>query len=392
MGKAWLSVAWMILAWGPFAGAVPETKPATSQSLSRAELADFRQRLLSATTKHLDLLLDANGKVSSLKGKGTDGATADAFYTMYELTGNPKYRAAAIALADEILAEMRKTKHGVLFIKEKEKGTGETIAGGGPPALGSYVAAVAYICHKEGKRGDDLKYLAGVVDNYPWNENGWWAATIDINTGQPKEPITKPSPVNKTASMAMAAAIVSFYIREIDPPLSARLKSKADQCIYKKIIPAREPDGFWHYGLTGKDPKNKDILGYFMLTTNELIHVQQCTDSYKDAAFQSALDKACAFAFQHIAPMTDPNAGPAAASPHSTVSTPAHFSVSGDLKRGFALGPILFAGRNFGEGMKIADCFLKAFPYGNAGTEGGHAEGPAVAMLVLVTRELEGKN
>ena len=41
----------------------------------------------------------ASGKVGALKGKSADGSTAFAFYTMYELTGDKKYRAAALELA-----------------------------------------------------------------------------------------------------------------------------------------------------------------------------------------------------------------------------------------------------------------------------------------------------
>src|SRR4051812_15693915 len=40
------------------------------------ELADFQSRLSTATTKHLDLLLDPRAKVAALKGKSADGATA----------------------------------------------------------------------------------------------------------------------------------------------------------------------------------------------------------------------------------------------------------------------------------------------------------------------------
>ena len=46
----------------------------------RPATSEFRARLLAATAKHLDLLLDQNGNVAALKGKSTDAMTASAFY------------------------------------------------------------------------------------------------------------------------------------------------------------------------------------------------------------------------------------------------------------------------------------------------------------------------
>src|SRR5215218_1598205 len=101
-------------------GQAAEPKPPSE--VSAKELDDFRSRLLAATSRHLDSLLDSKGKVADLKGKSVDGATAMAFYQLYEATGNPKYRAAARELAERIVKDMKATKHGVLYIKEK--GTG----------------------------------------------------------------------------------------------------------------------------------------------------------------------------------------------------------------------------------------------------------------------------
>ena len=210
-------------------------------------------------------------------------------------------------LANQVLRDMRATKFGVLPIKEKDKPGGTVIIGGGPPALGAYASSVAYILHKEGGRDDDLKYIADVLDRYPWNESGWWASTIDVKTGESKEPMSKPAIINKTAAVAMAAGIVSAYVREIDPELSARLKQKTDRCIYSQIIPAQEADGFWHYSLTGNDPKEKDVLGYFMLTTKELMRLQRFNPAYREEKLNSALQKAQAFALKSIAPTTEPN-------------------------------------------------------------------------------------
>jgi rhamnogalacturonyl hydrolase YesR len=100
-----------------------------------SSLAAFQEKLLAVTTKHLDSLLAENGKVLPLKGKSSDAMTAAAYQVAYELTGKPKYRAAAVQLADRLLKAMRSTKFGVLYIKQKEKGPGREIPGGLEPAL-----------------------------------------------------------------------------------------------------------------------------------------------------------------------------------------------------------------------------------------------------------------
>ncbi len=70
-------------------------------------------------------------------------------------------------------------------IEEKDKPNGETIIGGGPPALEQYASGVAYVLHREGGRNDDLKYIATVLDQYPWSEEGWWAS---LGVGQAAVP------------------------------------------------------------------------------------------------------------------------------------------------------------------------------------------------------------
>lgn len=343
-------------------------------------MAVFQSKLRAATLKHLDLLLSDDGSVGAMKGKTSAGQEAFAFYLIFERTGNPKYRAAAVALADRILKDMRATKFGVLPIKEKEKPGGDTIMGGGPPAFGFYTSRVAYILAKEGGRNDDLKYVATAVDQYPWNEGGWWSADIDVKTGDSKVPLSKPSPINKTASVAMAAGIISELIKEIDPALSAKLKQKADKCIYSQVIPAQEADGFWHYSLSGKDPKNKDILGYFMLTTEVLMELQRFNAAYREPKLNEALHKAQDFALKCIAPMTDPFTGPPCRV-HSTPSTPSHYSFADESKRGFELGIILLEAGHLEAGMAITDASVKHFPYGNAGEDGAHAAEPLAIYL-----------
>lgn len=342
--------------------------------------ADFKTKLQSTLVRHFDRLLKDDGAVAEMKGKTAEGSGAFAFYLMYERTNEQKYRKAALSLVDQVLRDMRATKFGVLPIKEKEKGGGKTIIGGGPPALGNYASGLAYILHKEGGRSDDLKYIAKVLDRFPWSESGWWASTIDVATGEPKEPITKPGIINKTAAIAMAAGMVSLYVRDIDPALSARLKQKADKCIYAQIIPAQESDGFWHYSLSDNDPKDRDVLGYFMLTTEELMKLQKFNPAYREPKLNAAVQKAQAFALQHIAPMTDPNTG-TSASERATRGTPKHYSIKEEAKRSFQLGLVLIGGGHTAEGIKIMTTALEHFPIGNAGQDGAHAAEPSVLIL-----------
>jgi hypothetical protein len=345
-----------------------------------ADVPEFKARLLSATTRHLSLLLEADGSVTALKGKGGDGEEALAFYRVFEITGDPRFRKAALILAGRVLQDMRATKFGVLPIKEKEKAGGTTIMGGGPPAMGFYAAAAAYILHREGGRNDDLKYLAKVIDDYPWNAEGWWSADIDIKTGESKVPLSKPSIINKSASVAMAAGMLSEAVRGADPELAARLRQKTDKCVYGQILPAQLPDGFWHYSLSGNDPKNKDVLGYFMLTTQVLMELQHFNPAYREPRLDAAIRKAQAFALQCIAPMTDPNTGPACAA-HTTPSTPGHYALADEPKRGFQLGLVLIGAGCFDEGIKIMDASLRHFPFGNAGMDGVKAAAPSAAIL-----------
>ena len=340
----------------------------------------FKAKLQATLVKHLDQLLGADGAVAPLKGKTAEGSEALTFYLLFERTGEQKYRRAALGMADQVLKDMRATKCGVLAIKEKEKPGGKTILGGGAPALGNYAGGVAYILHKEGGRTNDLCYVANVIDRYPWNEGGWWAATIDVTTGEPKEPLSKPSPINKSASIAMAAGMLSVYVRDVDPVLAARLKQKADKCLYSQIISTQEADGFWHYSLSGNDPGNKDILGYFMLTTEELMKLQQFNPAYREERLNAAVRKAQAFALKHIAPMTEPNHGPACQQ-HTTRESPTHYSLKEDTKRCFQLGRLLLGGGYTNEGLKIMNAALGQFPVGNVGQDGAHAAEPSALIL-----------
>ena len=53
-----------------------------------------------------------------------------------------------------------------------------------------------YIFHKEGGKNDDIKYIATVIDKYPWNAEGWFivlkdsrvlAFTSEYGTSPPRE-------------------------------------------------------------------------------------------------------------------------------------------------------------------------------------------------------------
>lgn len=347
---------------------------------------DFKSKLQKTMELHLNQLLREDDSIAEMKGKTSEGNGALTFYLMFEVTGDQKFRKAAITLTDQVLKDMRATKHGVLPIKEKDKPNGKTIIGGGPPALGAYASGVAYVLHKEGGRNDDLKYIATVLNQYPWSEEGWWASTIDVETGESKLPMTKPAIINKTAAVAMAAGIVSGYMHEIDPELAANLKRKADKCIYSQIIPAQEAVGFWHYSLKGTDPKDKDVLGYFMLTTKELMNLQRFNPAYREEKLTVALQKAQAFALKHVAPMTDPNTG-TSTSEYATRGTPRHYAIKEDLKRSFQLGFLLIGGGHTDEGIKILTTALDHFPIGNAGQDGVHAAEPSALILSSFDKE-----
>lgn len=352
------------------------------ERLSAEELAGFRGRLLETLTRHLDSLLKADGSVAELKGKSADGMTALAFQLAHEATGNTRYRAAAIVLADRILRAMRATKHGVLFIKEKDRSDGESIDGGGPPAFGWYVAGAAYVLRNERTRGDDLRYLATVADNFPWHKDGWWANAVDIATLQPKDPLIKAGAINKNAGMALAAGVVAACVHEYDSGQAQRLTTKADACVYRQILPRQESDGFWHYGLSGNDPKGKDVLGYFMLTTEALLKLRHFAPAQRRPELEASLRQAGNFAATQIAPMTDPNRGPA--SQRTTPSTPSRFAVGKDPKRGFTLGLVLLGGGYQRGGMKIIDHWARIFPIGDKGQDGAKAADAFAHMLLLL--------
>jgi hypothetical protein len=117
-----------------------------------------------------------------------------------------------------------------------------------------------------------------------------------------------------------------------------------------------------------------------MLTTKVLMDLQKFNSTYCNEKLNSAVQKAQAFALKCIAPMTEPNNGPACRE-HATSSTPSQYSLERDSKRGFELGLILISGGNMDEGIKIMSASIQHFPFGNASQDGAHAAEPSALIL-----------
>jgi hypothetical protein len=110
------------------------------------------------------------------------------------------------------------------------------------------------------------------------------------------------------------------------------------------------------------------------------MELQQFNPAYREEKLDAALRKAQAFALKSIAPMTDPNPGPAAAA-HRTTGTPAHYSATDDLKRSFQLGRVLMGGGHRDAAIPILNAALAHFPIGDAGMDGIHAAKPSALIL-----------
>ncbi len=117
-----------------------------------------------------------------------------------------------------------------------------------------------------------------------------------------------------------------------------------------------------------------------MLTTKELMNLQRFNPAYREERLNAALKQAQAFALTQIAPMTEPNTGPAAR-PHATAGTPTRYLLKEDAKRSFQLSLILIDGGHREEGRKILRTALDHFPVGNAGQDGSHAAEPTALIL-----------
>jgi hypothetical protein len=351
---------------------------------SATALLDFRETLEKSVCRQLDLLFDEGCRVVEFKGKDAESPTAMAFWLLSQRTNRARYLAAALTLTDRIVTAMRATPFGVLYIKEKEKGE-EMFSGGGPPPFGWYTANAAAILAGKGGREKDLLYVAGALDAYPWNPGGWWAADIDIKTGEPKVDLSKPSPINKNAAVAQSAAILSRLLPPSASVLADRLAAKAVRCLSSNILPAQEADGFWHYGLTGRDPKNKDVIGYFMLASGALAQWRLFAPTLAPPGLEAAMARAGAFAVSNIYPMTEPNRGPKCPV-YAGAETPARYTIEDDLKRGYQLALLLFATGHDDEGLRIMEAWLPRFPYGDRGMDGTKALHASALILEIFRR------
>jgi hypothetical protein len=348
-------------------------------SLAAALAADLKTPAAAALRKHLDLVLAPDGAPVALNGKAAEALTAMCFEILYGVSGDPAHRRVAMILADRVLHNMKAMPVGVLAIKEKgEAGT----MGGGPPALGWYASILGYLYHRAGREAD-VVYLAGVLDRYPWNPGGWWPASVDVRDGRPLIPIEKPSQINKCAAMAMACGALGEYVQPLDAKVAASLRMKTAKCLTAHIIPAQESDGFWHYGGEARDPKNKDVLGYFVLSIELLIWLVHFAPSYRSATLDRAIAKAEEFAARNIAPVTDPFTG-SSLSRWTTAATPAHYDIAEEPKRGFALGVALLHGGYREQAEKIIGYALDHLRYGNRGEEAAKCAHDLATIVTLL--------
>jgi hypothetical protein len=117
-----------------------------------------------------------------------------------------------------------------------------------------------------------------------------------------------------------------------------------------------------------------------MLTTKELMVLQQLNPAYREEKLNAALKKAQAFSLKRIAPMTQPNTG-ASRSQRATRGTPPLYTLEDDSKRSFQLGLILIGGGRVNEGIEIMNSAIAHFPIGNIGQDGAHAAEPSALIL-----------
>jgi hypothetical protein len=323
-----------------------------------------KERVASALRRQLESVAGSEVNPPRIKGKDAAALLAMGFDAMHGLEGNASFARAAVSLSDGVLEGMRATPTGVMMIKEKRGGA----MGGGPPALGWCATALGLVYRRSGGRGGDLRYLAGVIDRFPWNPEGWWSASVEID-GRSVMPLDKPTPVNKNAAMAMACAVLGDCVRTLEPALSTRLHTKASTCLERQIYPAQQPDGYWHYGLTGRDPNNKDSLGYFMLTAGLLVRLSLFAPSFRTPGLKRALGRAEEFAERRILPMLGGSGAE-------------RYDCQADLKRASQLAVLLWHGGYGPQTAKALDCWLRNYPYSDRGQEGGKSASDAAAMLL----------
>jgi hypothetical protein len=344
---------------------------------AREQLRGQDSQLIDTLREHLDLLIDGRDVVK-MDGKDAEATTAIAFYRMAKITGEAKYSNAATQLAARIVEGMRSSPVGLLNIKEWGI---RKIMYGGPPPLGWYAPYAATILGGAG-RMDDVRFIAGVLDRFPWHEGGWWASSADVRTGQPLEPLDSPPIINKNCAMAMACAVVSELVAPADAAVASRLRERTFKCM-RNILPAQHADGYWNYKLTGPEPQQKDTVGYFMLSTNFLIRMRELAPSFRQPALEKAIARAEAFALKEIAPMTAPNTGKQPTRPIGG-ATPDTYDPTELPKRSYQLAVLLTHGGYKEEASKILSHALASFPKGDRGQHGSQCVEPASMVAVLL--------
>lgn len=350
---------------------------AAAGAAARGQQRALDSQLLDTIRKHLDLLIEGPDVVK-LQGKDSEATTAMAFYRMARITGEARYGKAAMQLSGRLIKAMRASSVGLLDIKEWGE---KKIMYGAPPPLAYYAAYTAIILGSAG-RMDDVRFIADVLDRYPWHEGGWWATSADVRTGQPLEPLDSPGIVNKSCGMIMACAALSELVAPADAGLAGRLRERTLKCL-RKVISAQQEDGYWSYKLSGPEPKQKDTVGYFMLTTNFLIRTHELAPSFRQPALDKALAKAEAFAMREIAPMTAPNGGKLPTRPIGG-ATPEHYDPTEAPKRSYQLSSVLAHGGYRDETFKILSHAQPTFPKGDRGQNGSQCVEPASMAAVLL--------
>jgi hypothetical protein len=204
---------------------------------ARGQEQPRKDQLVETLRQHLDLLIDGRDVVK-MEGKDCTANTAMAFYRLAGVTGLQKYYDAAALLAGRVIGAMRSSSVGLLDIKEWGP---KKIMYGAPPPLAYYAAYTAIILGAAG-RSDDVRFIAGVLDRYPWHEGGWWASQADVRTGQPLEPLDSPGIINKNCGMIMACSVLTDLLAPVDAALAGRLRERTIKCL-RTVLPAQHDDG-----------------------------------------------------------------------------------------------------------------------------------------------------
>ncbi len=332
--------------------------------------------LTDTLRKHLDSLMDGD-EAGKMGGKDAEALHAMAFYRMGKITGEAKYNKVAIQLASRTISRMRSSPIGLLDIKEWGP---KKIMYGAPPPLGWYGAYTAAILGSQGRAGD-VRFIAEVLDRYPWYEGGWWASSADVRTGESLEPLSSASPINKNFAMLMACSVACEQLASADAALAARLRQKVMKCL-KTMLPGQHPDGYWTYKLNVPEAQGKDTVGYLMLGTGFLVRTRTMAPTFRSPALDKAIAGAEAFAMKEIAPMTAPNIGKKVARPIGG-KTPEHYDPAEIPKRSFQLAVLLADGKYQAEAAKILSHALTVFPHGDRGQKGAQCAEAASLVAVL---------